>query len=111
MSSAYRLWLAARPSAAGWLRGRRNICCAAFLSVIVFFGGFVARPNICSSRRVEPGNPISHGLGKLSVDPRQGRPRGIEARGVGELVAFDDATDCRRHRGELVGGEVNGRHP
>jgi hypothetical protein len=29
---------------------------------------------------------------------------------VGISVAFDDATDCRCHRGEFVGGEVNCRH-
>jgi hypothetical protein len=29
---------------------------------------------------------------------------------VGISVAFDDATDCRCHRGQLVGGEVNRRH-
>jgi hypothetical protein len=44
------------------------------------------------------------------VEPRQGRPKRIKARGVGISVAFDDATDCRRHCGKLVVGEVNCRH-
>jgi hypothetical protein len=29
---------------------------------------------------------------------------------VGISVAFDDASDCRCHRGELVAGKVNCRH-
>jgi hypothetical protein len=29
---------------------------------------------------------------------------------VGISVAFDDATDCRCYRGQLVGGEINCRH-
>jgi hypothetical protein len=39
-----------------------------------------------------------------------GRAQRIKARGVGISVAFDDATDCRCHRGQLVVGKVNCRH-
>jgi hypothetical protein len=39
-----------------------------------------------------------------------GRPQRIQTRGVGISIAFDDATDCRCHRGQLVVGEVNYRH-
>jgi hypothetical protein len=44
------------------------------------------------------------------VEPRQRRAQGIKARRVRISVAFDDATDCRCHRGQLVVGEVNCRH-
>jgi hypothetical protein len=47
-------------------------------------------------------------LGRL--EPRQRRAQRIKARRVGISVAVDDATDCRCHRGKLVGGEVNYRH-
>jgi hypothetical protein len=38
------------------------------------------------------------------------RAQGVEARGVGELVLFDEASDRRRHRGVLVVGQINYRH-
>jgi hypothetical protein len=34
----------------------------------------------------------------------------IKTRRVGIAVAFDDATDCRCHRGQLVVGKINCRH-
>ena len=44
------------------------------------------------------------------LQPRQRRAQRIQARRVGISVAFDEATDCRCDRGELVVREVNGRH-
>jgi hypothetical protein len=44
------------------------------------------------------------------VEPRQRRAQGIKARRVRISVAFDDATDCRCYRGQLVVGEMNCRH-
>jgi hypothetical protein len=38
------------------------------------------------------------------LEPRQGRAQRIKARRVGISVAFDDATDCRCYRGQLVVG-------
>jgi hypothetical protein len=48
--------------------------------------------------------------GQRRVEPRHRRAQRIQAWGVGISVAFDDATDCRCYRGQLVGGEVNRRH-
>jgi hypothetical protein len=41
-----------------------------------------------------------------ALTPRRASP----ARRVRISVVFDDAPDCRCHRGELVGGEANCRH-
>jgi hypothetical protein len=50
------------------------------------------------------------GWHRRRLEPRPRRAQGIKARRVGISVAVDDATDCRCHRGELVGGEVHCRH-
>jgi hypothetical protein len=44
------------------------------------------------------------------VEPRQRGPQRIEARRARISVVFDEAPDCRCHRGELVVGKVNRRH-
>jgi hypothetical protein len=44
------------------------------------------------------------------IEPRQGRAQRIKARRMGISIAFDDATDCRCHRGQLVVREVKCRH-
>ena len=56
------------------------------------------------------GLPERGWLWSRRVEPRKRRAQGVETWGVGISVAFDDAPDCRYHRGELVGGEVNCRH-
>jgi hypothetical protein len=82
-------------------KGGWDICPdAAFLAAVfadVFWSGWDICPSVTAHHR-------------RCIQSRQRRAQRIKARRVRKSVAFDNATDCRCHRGQLVVGKVNCRH-
>jgi hypothetical protein len=68
------------------------------------FGSGVGAIKSSLATFAEDGRPAA--ASSLASAARSGSRRGA----WGISIAFDDATDCRCYRGQLVGGEVNGRH-